>query len=121
MLANCGDRVETEQFASEYEPEKRLRADARAIPDVEGHPTHHDIVVSSNWTTGTHEVAEGENKGQPHEDRVGNPAEMNKLRDYKPPPNTQAVHIVPMAFGVYGKLGEMAELTLKQAARGRPR
>ena len=35
VLANCGDRVETEQFVSEYEPEKRLRADVRAVPDWE--------------------------------------------------------------------------------------
>ena len=34
---------------------------------------------------------------------------MNKLRDYKPPPNTQAVHIVPMAFDVYGRCGARAE------------
>ena len=103
VLANCGDRVETEQFVSEYEPEKRLRADVRAIPDVGGHPTYYDIVVSSPWTTGTPEGAESENKGQPHEDRAVKAAETNKMRDYTPPPNTQAVHIITMAFDVYGR------------------
>ena len=31
-----GDRVETEQFISEYEPEARMSADAVAIPDAGG-------------------------------------------------------------------------------------
>ena len=32
VLANCGDRVETEQIVSKYEPENRLRADVRWEP-----------------------------------------------------------------------------------------
>ena len=46
-------------------------------------------------------------------------AETNKMRDCKPPPSTQAVHIIPMAFDVYGRWGEKVELELKQAARRR--
>ena len=100
-MANCGHRVETEQFVSEYE----LRAGVRPIPDVGGHPSYYDIVVSSPWTTGTHEGAESENKGQPHEDRAVKAAETNKMLNYMPPPNTQAVHIIPTAFDVYRKVG----------------
>ena len=102
MLTNCGDHVETEQFVSEYEPEKRIRADVRAIPDVGGHPTYYDTVVSSPWTTGSHEGAESEHKCQPHEDRAVKAAETNKMRYYSRRQNTQAIHIVPMAFDVYG-------------------
>ena len=103
VLANCGDQVETEQFVSEYEPEIRLRADVRAIQDVGGHPTYSDIVASSPWTTGTHEGAESEHKGQPHDDRAVKTAETNKIRDYKPPPSTQAAHIIPVALDIYGR------------------
>ena len=104
VLANCGDRVETEQFVSECEAEKRLG----------GHPTFYDIVVSSPWTTGTHEGAGSEHKGQPHEDRAVKAAETNKMRDCKPPPSTEAAHIILMSFDVYGRWGEKAELALKQ-------
>ena len=99
VLANCGDRVETEQFVSEYEPEKKLRADVRAIPDVGGHPTYYDIVVSSPWTVGT----PAKTKDNRTKDRAVKAAETNKMRDYTPLPNTQAVHIITMAFDVYGR------------------
>ena len=75
--------------------------------------------ASELWTTGTHEGAESEHKGQPYEDRAVKAAETNKMRDYNQPPSTQAVHNIPMTFDVYGRWGEKAELTLKQAARRR--
>ena len=46
-------------------------------------------------------------------------AESNKMRDCKPPPNTQIVHIVQMAFDVHGRWSERAEVALKQASRRR--
>ena len=90
VLANCGDRIETEQFVSEYEPELRSRADVRAIPDVRGHPTYDDTVVSSPGQ------AESEHTSQPHEDSAVKAAETNKMHDHKLPPNTQAV--LPMSI-----------------------
>ena len=111
VLSSCGDRVETEQFVSEYEPEKRLRADVRQSQTWEG--------ARLTWTTGTHEGAESEHKGQAHEDRAVKAAETNKMRDYNPLPKTQAVHIIPMTCDVYGRWGERAELALKQAASRR--
>ena len=105
-------------WAQRIRTRKRLHADVRAIPDVGGHPTYRHIVVSSPWTMGTHEGAESEHEGQPHEDRAEKAAETSKMRDFKQPPNTQAVHIIPMAFDVFG-WGEKAELALKQAARRR--
>ena len=77
------------------------------------------IVVSSPWRTFSHVGAEREHEGQPHEDRAVKAAETNKIRDYKPPPSTQAVHNIPMAFDVFGRWGEKAEQALKQAARRR--
>ena len=44
-------------------------------------------------------------------------AETNKMRDYKPPPSTQALHIISMAFDIHGRWGEKAELALKKAVR----
>ena len=52
---NCGDRVETEQFVSEYEQLLRRRAD---ITDVVGYPTYHDAAVRSPFTSGMPESKE---------------------------------------------------------------
>ena len=85
VLNSCGDRVATVHFVAEYEPEQRLRPDARAIPEVGGHPTSYNVVVSSLHPTGTLN-SWAQNKDQPREDRavdqVTDPTRSRHARTY---------------------------------------
>ena len=73
------------------------------------------------WTMGTHEGAESEHKGQPHDGRAVKAAETNKIRDYKPPPSTQAVHDHPDGIRYVRKVerkgGTGAETSSKKAGK----
>ena len=111
VLTNCGDRVETVQCVSKNEPLLRQIADVRAIPDVGGYPTYYDVVVTSPLTTGMRESQESEPKEQPHRER--------EKKDWKPPPETLAIHIVPLAFDVCGRRCEKKKkgAALKQEAQ----
>ena len=114
-LKSCRDSVEAEQFISEYEPEMRVRAAVAAILDVGGHPTDYDVVVTSPFAKGRQLRTEEEVKGRPFEQ-----AENENIKHCRPPQSKASVHLVPLAFDVYGTLGKKADKALTEAGRWRP-
>ena len=118
-LKSCRDRVDTEQFISEYDPEMSVRVDVAAILDV-GHPTFYDVVVTSPFATGTHiRTEEGKERTTVRRRQSSKPrkkkSSISGRRERKP-----VVHLVPLAFDVYRRCGVMADKALTDAGRRRP-
>ena len=105
VLRCCGDRVETEQFVTEFEPGQRLRPDVRASPEVGSYRTYDVEVASSSFTAGTQNKTESNAKRRTNlkaeqwsKARRTSCDRVNHRLEKQP--------LVPMALDVYGRRGK---------------